>query len=78
VAKLKVEHDSATLPFSMRSAANVVLLTIALMAIVVAVFAGLSLVRQRSDGAGPAPRERPVDVADAVLEGILAPRANAH
>jgi hypothetical protein len=57
LSKLKIEHDAATMPFSMRRTSNIVLLTVALAAVMIAVFAGLSLVRQRSDSGAPAPLE---------------------
>jgi len=56
----------------MRSASNVVLLTIALMAVIVAVFAGLSLVRQRSEGGAPASVDPAVEVAEPVQENLAA------
>ena len=57
LSKLKIEHDAATMPYSMRRTSNIVLLTVALAAVMVALFAGLSLVRQRSDSGAPAPVE---------------------
>jgi hypothetical protein len=54
MAGMKVRHDAATLPASMRRASNVVLLTVGLAAVLVALIAGLSLLRSRSDSGAPA------------------------
>jgi hypothetical protein len=54
MAGMRVRHDPSTLPASMRRASNVVLLTIALAAVLVALIAGLSLLRSRSDSGAPA------------------------
>jgi hypothetical protein len=53
LAKLTVRHDPATMPRSMRRTSNAVLLGLAVLALVVALVAGLSLVRQRSDSSAP-------------------------
>jgi hypothetical protein len=49
-----VQHDPAVLPQAVRSRTNAALVALAVLAAVVAVVAGLTLVRQRSDNAAPA------------------------
>lgn len=53
LARLTIEHDAAALPQAMRRVSNAVLLAVALVALMVAMYAGLSLVRQRSEGGAP-------------------------
>jgi hypothetical protein len=55
VPEVVVRHDPAVVPRSLRRTSNAVLLAVAIAAAVVALVAGLSLVRQRADNAGPAP-----------------------
>ena len=58
-----VRHDPAVVPRSLRRTSNAVLLAVALVAAIVAMVAGLSLVRQRSDtGGSPPPAEAPQTV----------------
>jgi hypothetical protein len=57
--KLVVHHDAAVVPHSLRRSSNAVLLAIAVVAAVVALVAGVTLVRQRSETGGPSPSERP-------------------
>jgi hypothetical protein len=72
LAKLTVRHDAATLPHTMRRASNAVLVALALVAVVVAVVAGLSLVRQRSEDGAPVPLEQPGEPGDALLDDLAA------
>lgn len=51
----RVRHDRATVPGALRKTSNAVLLAVAVLAVVVAAYAGLTLVKQRSDAAAPAP-----------------------
>jgi hypothetical protein len=70
LAGLKVRHDPATLPASMRRASNVVLLTVGLAAVLIAVIAGLSHLRSRSDSGAPATPSAP-SAAPAIEGGDL-------
>ena len=72
LSKLRIEHDAATLPFSMRRTSNAVLLAVALAAVVVSVLAGLSLVRQRSESGAPTPVQQSAEVTEGVLEDLAA------
>ena len=63
-----VHHDAAVVPHSLRRSSNAVLLAVAVVAAVVALVAGLTLVRQRSDAGGPSPTEQPS--ADAAAASI--------
>jgi hypothetical protein len=51
----RVRHDPAVVPRSLRSASNAVLLAVVVVAAVVALLAGLALVRSRSDAGSPSP-----------------------
>jgi hypothetical protein len=61
----RVRHDAAVVPASLRRASNAVLLAVVVVAAVVAVMAGLALVRQRSNSGAPAPTEVPHGMAEA-------------
>ncbi len=54
MAGLTIRHDVATLPGTMRRTSNVVLLVLALVAVVVAAIAGLSLARRATEDGAPA------------------------
>jgi hypothetical protein len=54
----RVHHDRAVVPMSLRRGSNAVLLALAVLAAAMAVVAGLTLVRQRSEGSAPAPSEQ--------------------
>ena len=66
-AEAVVRHDAAVVPQSLRRSSNAVLLAIAVAAAVVALVAGLTLVRQRSDAGGPTPSDEPTQPAAAVV-----------
>jgi hypothetical protein len=66
--KLVVDHDPAVVPQSLRRSSNAVLLAIAAAAATIALVAGLTLVRQRSDDGGAPPAEQPADTGAAALE----------
>ena len=66
--KLVVHHDPAILPESLRRTSNAILLAVATLAAVVALLAGLTLVRQRSDAGGVPPTEQPSQPAAAAPE----------
>lgn len=64
LSRFTIEHDPATLPRAMRRGSNAVLLALALVAVVVVLVAGLSLVRQRSDSGATVPQEEPTSVSE--------------
>ena len=66
---LAVGPPSALVPRSLRRASNAVLLALAVVAAVVVIAAGLTLVRQRSDS-GMGPDTRSLPVAHAVVAGV--------
>jgi hypothetical protein len=73
-APRRAHHDRAVVPMSLRRTSNAVLLAVALLAAVMAVVAGLTLVRQRSEDGAPPPSEQASEAAGT----ILAPRASLH
>jgi hypothetical protein len=69
----RFRHDPAVVPMSLRRASNAVLLALAVLAAVLAVVAGLTLVHQRSD-AGPAtPSEQASHTSDPAAPALPDP-----
>lgn len=66
-----VHHDPAVLPVALRRRSNALLVALAAAAAVVAVMAGLTLVRQRSDAGAPVPVEVAPDGGDAAAPELL-------
>jgi hypothetical protein len=71
----RVQQDRAVVPMSLRRASNAVLLVLALLAAVLAVVAGLTLVRQRSEAGSSTPSEQASDTPDPAAPALpdLAP-----
>jgi hypothetical protein len=70
MAEPVIHHDPAVLPATLRRTSNALLVALAVAAAVVAVMAGLTLVKQRNDASAPTPSEVAPDDADRGREGL--------
>ena len=71
----RIRHDRAVVPRSLRRTSNAVLLALALLAAVLAVVAGLTLVHQRSDSASPVSSKQAAPLVDVTAPVAFGPAA---